>query len=319
MRNNCVDCDKEISYRTLKYGSKKCRVCSHKDIPVSNKSKKKMSNSQKERFKNPEDHPSYKGGKPNCIDCGKPLTKYSSKRCQHCYFKWNKGVNSNGYRGGIANKLCFCVDCKTKLGKNAIYSKTKRCSSCARIHLIKLGLPCLKGKNNPAYIDGRSMVKQFCKDCKKPISKRAKRCGHCATLGETGHCYKGGKPKCKDCYKQLRSYEGIRCRICANTRESNPNWQGGISKSPYSFEFTSKLKSKIRKRDNYTCQKCGIEEKEYLLILGRKLAIHHIDYDKQNCEEENLITLCNSCNVKVNSNRDYWKKYYKDKNKCHSY
>ena len=33
------------------------------------------------------------------------------------------------------------------------------------------------------------------------------------------------------------------------------------------------------------------------------LAIHHIDYNKKNNKEENLITLCRSCNVKVNFNR----------------
>lgn len=36
-------------------------------------------------------------------------------------------------------------------------------------------------------------------------------------------------------------------------------------------------------------------------------------YIKQNCKEENLITVCNACNSRVNNNREYWYKYYKEK------
>ncbi len=68
------------------------------------------------------------------------------------------------------------------------------------------------------------------------------------------------------------------------------------------------LKEKIKKRDNYTCQNknCGVKQKDYY----RALDVHHIDYDKQNCEEINLITLCNRCNIQVNFNRDYWFSYF---------
>jgi len=82
---------------------------------------------------------------------------------------------------------------------------------------------------------------------------------------------------------------------------NNPNWQGGISFEPYSPEFNEKLKNKIRERDNYTCQLCG----EY----GRD--VHHIDYNKKNCSPDNLITLCNRDNAKVNFNRSQWEIYFR--------
>ncbi len=88
--------------------------------------------------------------------------------------------------------------------------------------------------------------------------------------------------------------------------KGNPNWQGGISFEPYSIEFNNKLKEQIRKRDNYTCQLCSRKQKDY----DRKLAVHHIDYDKLNCKEENLVTLCQSCHIKTNYNRDYWRGYF---------
>lgn len=94
----------------------------------------------------------------------------------------------------------------------------------------------------------------------------------------------------------------------AQIGEKSPHWRGGISKLPYSFEFNKKLKEKIRKRDNYTCQLTGKTEKE----LGEKLSIHHIDYDKMNCKESNLISLSKDSNSKVNFNREDWTKYFKN-------
>ena len=92
--------------------------------------------------------------------------------------------------------------------------------------------------------------------------------------------------------------------------ELNPNWRGGIGKLPYSYDFTDKLKEDIRKRDDYACQNCKMTEEEHLIVYGRKLHIHHIDYNKQNCQKENLISLCVSCNFRANYNREYWKKHY---------
>jgi len=88
--------------------------------------------------------------------------------------------------------------------------------------------------------------------------------------------------------------------------ENNPNWRGGISQKEYPWNFNVKLKERIRKRDNFTCQLCGCPEKE----SKRKLDIHHIDYNKENLSETNLVTLCRSCNSKVNWGRKEWELYF---------
>jgi len=90
--------------------------------------------------------------------------------------------------------------------------------------------------------------------------------------------------------------------------EKSPCWQGGISFEPYTPEFNRQLKELIRQRDGYQCQLCGMPEIENI----RKLDIHHIDYVKKNCLPDNLITLCRSCNGKVNNNREKWIKYFHD-------
>ena len=84
--------------------------------------------------------------------------------------------------------------------------------------------------------------------------------------------------------------------------ENNPNWKGGLSYEPYTIDWTIDLKRAIRKRDKYTCQVCGKEPAVY---------VHHKDYDKKNCNQDNLITLCHSCHGKTNGNRNYWIKYFR--------
>jgi hypothetical protein len=46
---------------------------------------------------------------------------------------------------------------------------------------------------------------------------------------------------------------------------------------------------------------------------GEKLAVHHIDYVKENCSEINLIALCHDCHVKTNFNREQWTILFQDK------
>lgn len=89
----------------------------------------------------------------------------------------------------------------------------------------------------------------------------------------------------------------------------NPNWNGGTSRLPYPLEFNEGIKEDIALRDNYTCQKCSKIEKEE---NGRKLSIHHIDYNKDNCNFFNLIVLCHTCNIRANFNRQSWTEYFTD-------
>ena len=88
------------------------------------------------------------------------------------------------------------------------------------------------------------------------------------------------------------------------------NWQDGKSFEPYSREWTRKKKEEIRQRDNHTCQ---IPECKKKWKKGKeKFCVHHIDYNKKNCKEKNLITLCRNCHLMTNINRKFWIKYFKN-------
>jgi len=153
--------------------------------------------------------------------------------------------------------------------------------------------------------------------------------------GEAGAGWKGGKQavRCDACGKELQKFQ---CQIFDNNfcnhscygqwkaenfkgesnpnhgnsvlaGDNNPNWKGGITHEPYAPIWIDKrFKAGIRERDGFTCQNPDCRGN------SDGLTIHHVDYDKKNCEPENLITLCTSCNARANFNREFWEAGYKE-------
>ena len=168
-----------------------------------------------------------------------------------------------------------CLDCPKIIDKRA-----NRCNSCATKEKYRLGILNNKGKNNPHYTDGEYLKERTCKDCGKELK---------------GH------------------HLPIRCKKCANKGKLNPCYVHGKNHEPYAIEFNDELRLKIRKRDNYKCQICDMTEEEHIIVLGKVLTVHHIDYNKENSDERNLITLCSQCNRRVNFNRSFWFQHLSEK------
>jgi len=111
---------------------------------------------------------------------------------------------------------------------------------------------------------------------------------------------------------------GYRCPYCYYRKHSiktsgtgHWNWKGGISCEPYCDAWVDKeFKEDILERDNYECQNPNCWE------TNKKICVHHIDYNKKNCNPNNLITLCASCNSRANFNRKWHKSFYR-KIMCH--
>jgi len=75
----------------------------------------------------------------------------------------------------------------------------------------------------------------------------------------------------------------------AQRGDKNIRWNSYYQDS-YDYKFDKKLKTKILIRDNKQCKICG---------SSNKVVIHHINRNKHNSKENNLITLCRSCHLKV--------------------
>jgi 5-methylcytosine-specific restriction endonuclease McrA len=157
-----------------------------------------------------------------------------------------------------------------------------------------------------------------CIDCDKIISRRNIKCQSCSHKGQI-HSLEARKKISKKLIGIKRTEETkkkmseTRIKLGLSKGKNNFFWKNGMSRIPYSLEWTEQLKKQIRKRDNYECQNCNITEEEHLIVIGTNLQIHHIDYNKENCQKDNLITLCKQCNLRANSNRNYWTDYFQEK------
>lgn len=195
-----------------------------------------------------------------------------------------------------------------------------------------------EGKNNPSYgvspsKETREKIskgnkgkkcKPFTIEHRRKISKANK--GNVSPKKGKSYGEYYGKEKAEEIrkkregktYKEIMGEEKAierRRKISKNhadvSGKNNPNWKGGISCEPYCDVWLDKeYKQSIKKRDNYTCQNCGITGMLSLKVYGINLHIHHINYNKKACHPENLITICRSCNSKANFNRCYWKVHY---------
>jgi hypothetical protein len=173
-------------------------------------------------------------------------------------------------------EIYYCAYCKINtIGRDTWLFGSKRCKSCAN-----------SKEHNPGWVGGWDILEHFCIACQ--VNKI---------------CYdnwKYGSNLCRLCENRSRNYKG----------SNNPGWKGGLSEEGYSFEFTQQLKDLIRKRDDYKCRNCGKLQEQEISDRTKQLAVHHIDYNKGNCHQDNLITLCVLCHMKSNHNRDYWYAYY---------
>lgn len=88
------------------------------------------------------------------------------------------------------------------------------------------------------YIDGRTLKKYYCIDCKKELSDyRVKRCKNCnkenqriLMKGKNNPAWRGGLPKCK-CGRELTSKKYKRCIKCHIKFMKNYPYNKGIKKS----------------------------------------------------------------------------------------
>ena len=157
-------------------------------------------------------------------------------------------------------------------------------------------------------------------------------------VGENHPGWKGGKIRCicLICKKEFMvnpsvikkgsgKYCSIKCMGIAQSTihvgENSPNWQGGISFEPYCTKFNDEFRQYIRDKFDNVCFLCCKTEEEN----GRKLDVHHVNYQKscgcadteedKHADDEScqFVPLCISCNARVNGNRDYWERYFKNK------
>jgi hypothetical protein len=232
-----------------------------------------------------------------------------------------------------------CKVCGKVFEKKGYIKKTVCSQECVSILSSQRSKSKYQGINNPNY---KGSIEVVCRWCGKTFSKKrnnpkttcSDECCHMLRGWIRANNNPNNDPNCrkkmtenlKETYKNnpnlleemsKRQTEWLKnhpefiekMSQLAKSRyggSGNPNWNGGTSFFPYPFVFNNDLKEYIRNKFGRICVGCEKIETDF----DKRLDIHHIDYNKQNCSESNLVPVCRTCNGKANSNRSYWKEYY---------
>lgn len=132
---------------------------------------------------------------------------------------------------------------------------------------------------------------------RKPITRVEKICPTChctftvkkSTVNRRKYCS-------KICFNQSKkgiipsNIEEARKNSPIQKGEKNLNWKGGISKYP--SEWTGEIRRQVFAKFGNCCQDCNKKG-----IRRTDLVVHHVDFDKKNCNLENLTLLCRHCHM----------------------
>ena len=215
-------------------------------------------------------------------------------RCSVCFYNKRKKdfsevkeyIQSQGYECLSTSYLNSASKLKLRCQKGHICEVTW--------NMFRLGHRCREcwiescyGENNPNYGN------EYTKETRNKISENMP-----DFTGEKNPFY--GK----------KHTEESRSKISKNMPDrsgpNNPVWNDGSSFEPYCPIWSDKeFKEMIFKRDGYKCMNPLCKSKD-----PDKLCRHHINYNKKECRPSNIVTLCNSCNSRANSNREWWTSFY---------
>jgi len=281
MRYKCLHCGQEFSDKPShprKYCSTKCYHCATGDQPQ----------------------------EYECDTCGKKVMHYPSRvRGRHIYCCRQCADTAKRTRFPIICRWC---------NREFIVTPTQY----TRGHRL-----CSRQCQVAENADAKNRICDICgKEFHVPFPSRKKTTCSKECQYERRRKGNGGRRKtgkyidCKNCSKKIwimpchlgiKHFCGNACKDAWHSQhmrgENNPNWHNGTSNLPYPFAWNDELKSVIQDRDGNRCAEC---------LTTENLSVHHIDYDKSNCAETNLITLCVGCNSRANFHRQSWQRRYQD-------
>lgn len=218
-----------------------------------------------------ENNGNWRGGKVEniCEDCGNIFLTFPSQQRRYC---------SSMCQG--RKQECICEVCGITFYRHRSKIAKGEGRFCSRGCMGQWRSENCTGENGANWRGG----------CTISIG-----CVQCGAVFETTKSKRRngrGKFCSRDCYMAWFSEH-----VCG---ENHPNWHGG--KKGYPSGWVRYLREKIRRRDGRMCAVCGMSEADN----ERLLDVHHIDYDRTNLDESNLISLCQPCHARTGGSRDFW-------------
>lgn len=210
--------------------------------------------------------------------------------------------------------VCECGNKTIVVGKDLKHGRTKSCGCLHKEGLVKLNEQ--RSLNLIGLYFGRLFVLKKTTGTKFLSWLCLCTCGNKVVV-VTSNLTNGSTKSCGCLQKEMLIIRNKR-PVSNKTRQkmseskkgkyygkNNPAWKGGVSCCLYCQNWTKVLRDYIKKRDGYKCLNPDCNSKK-----PNQLSVHHIDYDKKNCEQENLITVCRGCNSRANFDRGWYTSWY---------
>lgn len=257
-----------------------------------------------------------------CSKCSKPtrrradhlaksIDRFGIALCGKCAQSCKSGAGVPKLSGSILTRVCaYCnQEFEIQFGernKNRQYC-SKSCSSKARIgqrDSRKIYKCIVCNREFKAY-GNRILCSLKCTSAYMSIARQGKNNPLVKTHPKT-------VTQCRQCNKQFEYNRGglhtgqdrVFCsRECCHDFQrgkTKGTWEPSVYNDGYPQEWNSKLRDTIRQRDGNQCVLCLGTDRD------QKLSVHHIDRDKTNCAETNLISLCKRCHQLTHTNEPFF-------------
>ncbi len=254
---------------------------------------------KKERFSGP------------CPKCGEPLKGHSrpNSLCQQCTNQQKILASTTPCK--ICGKPVYVPPKHRKRGNGQFCSLV--CSGKAET-----------GAGNHRWTGGK--VEIACRRCGKfsrvdpSVALHKYYCSHsCSSKNTWDRRGRDLPAPCEECGKLIK--KGIarqkKVRFCSKAckdiahakemrDERNPRFVHGNWRRGYGSGWTKSRKLAVRQRDGFICRVCSLPEAAH----GTALHIHHINYNKDDMDLNNLISACRNCHGRMHGNlseRGVWK------------
>lgn len=210
---------------------------------------------------------------------GKGALPYLTHICKYC--------NKEFLAKPLSRKRQYCSKVCQSRGNRINYQSIKKLTICiiCKKEFSHYGerIVCSRTCNSAYMSQNRLGINNPAFDEKKEIKKKCENCNNVFSYQKGGN--HGERKFCS--------------LACSHGFFRGKSKDGGPLKytNPYPIQF-KRIKKIIKERDNFACVLCGDRAK--------RLDVHHIDYNKENNEEENLITLCFRCHMLTNFERNFW-------------
>lgn len=222
-----------------------------------------------------------------CPNCGTEFWYHRSWPRIYCSRKCSAAHNALSNLGVVLLPPQHCEQC----GKEITADKYARRRFCSQ-ECFGAYLTTRTGNLHPTY-KAESHVERTCEECGKTFTTHQWE----IDKGWGRFC---GRP----CAARWQAREQGANPLPVMSGPDNPRWKGGYE--PYYGPNWRSQRRNARRRDNYTCQRCGVTESE----LGRQLDVHHVhrfgDFGPDRYQEanqlDNLICLCYACHTWVEHN-----------------